>query len=574
MKLHPVDLTILLIYLIGIVFLGFYLRRRAMESVEDYFLGGKRLHWLYISMSGSVTTYDITGTMWIVAMFYTMGLKGMWIQWSWGVLMPAFFMTFAGKWVRRSNVITGAQWLVTRFGEELDGKIARLAYAVTAIIFTIGFIGYAFQGIGKFTSVYLPVSETTGAFLIMGVTTVYVILGGFYSVIFTDLVQTVILTIAAAYVAVICYMNVSYEGLIAAVPEGWMDFSPAWQPAYLEGTEYQFFGLLCIAWVMKGLLLNAGGPGQLTDFQRVLATRSARDSCKMGAAWSFFLITRWGMCMGITALAVLGIEGITDPEKVLPHVLQTYLPIGLKGVVLAGFLAAFMSTFDSTINVGASYLVEDIYRSFIRPNADRRELRWASILASLAIVIGGLLVGLKATSISGIWNWLMMVFGAGYLVPNLLRWYWWRFNGWGVVGSLATGMLICFICTYGFPAATPYTTLFAIVGGSLVVGIAVTLLTPATNEKILKTFYASVCPGGVWKPVRKSLGTGLVYRKSELFARDVFNCVVAMVTIMTLYLLPIYAVIHHWNAVGVLACLFAAGTVILAFTWYPFLPDD
>ena len=294
MNLHPVDQLILVAYLVAIVAVGFLLRRRAAESVEDYFLAGRRIHWIFISMSGSVTTYDISGTMWIVAMFYTMGLKGMWIHWSWGFLMPAVFMTFAGKWVRRSGVITGAEWMVTRFGTGRDARMARLAYAAAAIIFTVALVGYAFQGIGKFASVYLPLSETTAAILFIGVTSLYVILGGIYSVIFTDVLQTVILSLAALVVAVICYNQISYEALAAAAPAGWLDIVPRWEPEHLAETDYRLFGYFCIAWVAKGVLLNAGGPGQLTDFQRLLSTRSVRDSSKVGAGWGAFLITRWG----------------------------------------------------------------------------------------------------------------------------------------------------------------------------------------------------------------------------------------------------------------------------------------
>lgn len=574
MHLHVVDLAILGLYLVGILSLGLFLRRRAARSIEDYFLAGRRLHWLAISMSASVSTYDITGTMWICAMFYTMGLKGMWIHWSWGFMGPAAAMAFGAKWVRRSNVITAAEWLTTRFGNGTDTRIARLTFALITITHSVGMIGYAFQGIGKFVSVYLPVSEAAGAFLVIGVTTIYVILGGLYSVIFTDVLQTVILTIAAAAVAMICYFQVSYDTLAAAVPPGWMDLCPTWRPDYLANTDYQFFGLLCIAWVSRGLLIQASGPGSGYDFQRFLSTRSPSESCKVAAAWPFFLVTRWGMCMGITALALLGFQGMSDPEKVLPHVLNTYLPIGLKGIVLAGFIAAFMSTFDSTINNGASYVVKDIYHAFLKPKATHRELRWAGYLSSLLIVLLGILVGLKAESITTIWNWILMVLGAGTLVPSVLRWYWWRFNAWGVVGCLASGMVLCFVLTVFFPDASPFTTLYVIGGGSLVTGIAATLLSPPTDEKTLCSFYSSVRPGGFWRPIRELPAAAVEKKKRESFTRDVINCIIAMGGMMCLYLAPMYAVMHRWPLVAGLTGGCLAAILILSRTWYPYLPKD
>ncbi len=574
MNLHPIDIAILVVYLLGIVCAGLYLRRRAAGGVEDYFLAGRKTHWLFLAMSGSVTTYDITGTMWIVAMFYTMGLKGMWIHWSWGFMMPAFFMTFAGKWVRRSNVVTGAEWIRTRFGEGIDGRIARQAYAVMAIVFCVGLIGYAFQGIGKFSSVYLPVSETTGALFIISIISVYVILGGMYSVIFADVIQTVILTIAAFMVAVICYNNISYESLVASVPEGWLDIMPGWQPEYLANTDYQFFGLMCIAWTVKGMMLNAGGPGQLTDFQRFLSARNARESCKLGAAWSFFLVSRWAMCIGITALAITGIAGVSDTEKVLPFVLNEYLPVGLKGIILAGFIAAFMSTFDSTINVGASYIVEDFYRALFNPDATRKQLTRASYLASLSIIIVGVCVGFNATSITSIWNWLIMVFSAGFLIPNLLRWYWWRFNGWGVVGSVGAGMFLCFFLTIVYPEAPIYVSLYIIIGGSFIAAIIATFATPATDRKILHDFYASIRPGGWWRPIKNEIGVENIPPNNDNFTRDAFNTVIALAVVLSLYLMPVYAVIHHWTHFAVLAGAFVIGSLILMMTWYPYLPED
>ena len=575
MTLAVIDIAILILYMVGIVSLGIYLRRRASGSVEDYFLAGRRVHWLWISMSGSVTTFDITGTLWIVAMFYEMGLKGMWIHWTWGFLMPAAFFAFTGKWVRRSNVVTGAQWLETRFGTGLDARIARLMYAVMSIIFTVGMIGYAFQGIGKFVSVYFPISEHAGALLIIGVTSIYVILGGMYSVIFTDVVQTLILTVAAFWVTYIGFHEITYEGLAAAAPRGWLEIWPSWEPAHLAGSEnFQFFGALCIAWVLKGLFLNAGGPGQLTDFQRFLSTRSARDASKVGAGWCFFLISRWGMCMAITVLAMIGIEGVTDHEKVLPLVLNDYLPMGIKGLVLAGFLAAFMSTFDSTINTGASYVVQDIYRAHIKSNAGSKELTWAGYIASLLIVGSGLLVGFQAKSVQSIWNWLMMVFGAGFCVPNALRWYWRRFNAWGTVISLGAGMALCFGLTAFYPDARTDIAFYVIVGGSLIAGIATALLTAPTDKTVLQNFYNHVRPGGFWGPERASAKNDPSAIPEESFAYDLLNAFIGMIVVICIYLTPIYAVIHRLDVVKWLSLAISVCLVILWRTWYCRLPND
>ena len=136
-----VDYLIIAFYFVVVVGLGFWYRRRASQDLESYFLGGKRLHWLALAMSGSVSNFDITGTMWIVSILFVLGFKSMWHHWMWGFLMGAFFMGYMGKWVRRSNVMTAAEWMETRFGSGTAGRLARTTSALIAVIFTVCFIG-------------------------------------------------------------------------------------------------------------------------------------------------------------------------------------------------------------------------------------------------------------------------------------------------------------------------------------------------------------------------------------------------------------------------------------------------
>ncbi len=166
-------------------------------------------------------TFDVTGTMWIVSIIYLLGMKSMWHHWMWGFLLGAFFMSYMGKWVRRSNVLTAAEWMKTRFGDGLAGRLARATYALMAVLLTTSAVGYAYQGIGKFAAVYIPLSEFATrlpaggvqdllinhdadvlAVLVIGVTTLYVLLGGFFSVVITDVIQTVMLTVSSIYLTV------------------------------------------------------------------------------------------------------------------------------------------------------------------------------------------------------------------------------------------------------------------------------------------------------------------------------------------------------------------------------------
>jgi Na+/proline symporter len=589
-----IDYGIIVFYFAFVIGLGFWYRRRASRSLGAYFLGGKSIHWLALAMSGSVSNFDITGTMWIISILFVLGMKSMWHHWMWGFLMGAFFMSYMGKWVRRSNVMTAAEWMKTRFGSDAGGRLARTAYALMAVLTLASFIGYAYQGIGKFASVYIPLESlaqyTSSPWLqnlftehepdvlavtIIGITTLYVILGGLYSVVVTDVIQTIILTVGSIFIAYIAWSKLTPD-LLTQLPQGWTSLNVPWRIEELAGTknaEFEFVGALVIGWVLKGLLLNAGGPAQMYDFQRFLAARDARDAAKVGAAWSFFLIVRWAMAIGIALLALTGVTGVTDSEKVMPLVLLEFLPVGIRGIVIAGLLAAFMSTFSSTVNSGASFIVRDIWQPYFRPRASDRESVRFSYLATLLLVLVGIGIGFQAKSIARIWSWMMMTLGAGVVIPNVLRWYWWRMNGWGYSLGTFVGILLSFTILF-FPDAPVYYVFPLICVASLLASIMVSLATQPVNRDILVSFYRSVRPFGAWNPVRKEskLSAEELAVKSESVSLTIVNIILAMLAITGLYLFPMYLVGHWYLNSMIWLGLAIAAIVALKYTWYSNLP--
>ena len=573
----PIDYGIIILYLAVVLSLGFWYHKRASKNLESYFLGGKKIHWLALAMSGSVSNFDITGTMWIVSMLFLFGMKSMWIHWMWGWMMGAFFLAYMGKWVRRSNVMTGAEWMVTRFGRGQGGSMARTAYAFMAVITQASFIGYAFQGIGKFASVYLDLSPTLCGILIIGVTTFYVVLGGLYSVVITDVVQTIILTVAGILIAGIAYTHLTPETLGRILPDNWHSLIPVWRIPEFAGTTnagYEFFGALVMVWVLKGFLLNAGGPAQMYDFQRFLAARDSRDAAKVGAAWSGFLVVRWGMAMGIVLLALTGLGQVNDPERVMPHVLQQYLPAGVRGVVVAGLLAAFMSTFSSTVNSGASYIVRDIWQPTFRPQADEKSLVRCGYAATIGIVLCGILIGFQADSITQIWSWMMMALGAGVVVPNVLRWYWWRLNGWGYAAGTIAGILFFLIALF-MPQLPMFVVFPSVLLNSTLISVIVSLKTTPVDNPVLISFYTTVHPFGWWQPVRRQIQNSMDRSRilSEKAPWAVFNTCLGIVAISGSYFAPMYLV-GHWHT-RALAWLMVAlvSMIILYFTWFRRLPS-
>ncbi len=628
--MHLIDTLVVLAYFVVVSLIGFAYRKLASRSLESYFLGGKSMHWSVLAMSGALSTFDITGTMWIVTLITLFGMKSMWNHWMWGFLMGAFFLAYMGKWVRRSRVMTGAEWMATRFGTGAAGRAARYTYALMAVVTLTAFIGYMFKGIGKFAAVYVdmqPVLRILAdlmpgysqyvwmldgyevevcAIVVFAITSLYVLLGGLYGVVITNVIQTVILTGASLLLAALAYTLVTPEMVDAAVSSGWASVWPVWTlpPEQAESVAggayagYHFFGALVIVWVLKGLLLNAGGPGQMYDFQMFLAARNARDAAKLGAAWSLFLIVRWAMCMGIAMLAVGGLVDLSDPEQVMPIVLQRYLWVGVRGVVIAGLLAAFMSTFSAQVNSAASYVVRDLWQPLVGENTSQEHLIWASRLATVGVVVAGTAIGIVVPSIGRIFSWIMMELGAAFVVPNVLRWHWWRLNGWGYAwGTLAGLVGAAVVPALGalpylagmaggaeqathFPAwltdpplyvSFPAICLFSLVG--CLVG---TYATRPTGNDVLVPFFESVRPFGAWAPIRRScrLAPRELAAPGENAGRAILNVALGSIAILGVYMGPMYLV-GHWH-MRAAAWLAAAGVccVLLFFTWYRYLPPS
>ena len=401
MKLSLLDQIIVVLYLVALMSIGFAMKRRAARGMTAYFLGGRQLPWWALAMSGSSSYFDITGTMWIVSLFILLGLKGMWVHWLWGFPITAFSLAYMGTWIRRSGVLTGAEWMYTRFGHGKAGDLARLAYTLFAVLTITALLGYGAIGMGKFGAVFLPFEPFTCAVLILAFTGLYVVVGGFHGIVRVEIVQTIVLSTGAITFAVIGWQHFDAAKFAAKVPGEWNSILPAMRPEELQGvvsggTDFSLFGALVAVWLAKGLLLCFSGPEQLYDFQRFLAARDARDASKLGALWGVIHTVRWPFAMAIAVMAIIGIGDPAldaalkkDPEAALPLIIGARLPHGLVGFMLAALLSGFLATFSSTVNGGAAYLVKDIYQRYVNPQAGQRTLIRASYVASaLLIVIG------------------------------------------------------------------------------------------------------------------------------------------------------------------------------------------
>ncbi len=590
MQLSAIDQIIVVLYLATIMAIGFAMKRKAAKGMSSYFLGGRQLPWWALAMSGSSSYFDITGTMWIVSTFIALGLKGMWVHMLWGFPITAFYLAYMGKWIRRSDAMTGAEWMKTRFGSGKAGDIARFSYTLFAILTITALLGYGAIGMGKFGSIFLPFSPTACAFIILGITGAYVVLGGFHGIVRVEIIQTIVLSTGAIIFSILGFMHFNGADFAAKIPATWGEIMPSWRPEAFQGlvaggTDYSLFGALVAVWVAKGLLLCLSGPEQLYDFQRFLAAKDERDAAKLGALWGLIHTVRWPFAMAIAVMAIMGIGNAAldeklraDPETALPLIIGSMLPVGLVGFMLAALLSGFLATFSSTVNGGAAYLVKDIYQRYLNPEADNKTLVRVSYISSALLILTGLVISIFGSSINTAFLWIFGTLAAGILPPNVLRWYWWRLNGQGyaagVFGGMAMSLGQVFLEQFGVIEPLPLYIGFPVIAiASTLLTITVSLVTAPTDAETLATFYRKVQPAGLWGPVQSDvLSKDPGFKKQLSFSVEFFNTIVAMIGITALYVSMLYLVLNRLSVGLSLIGIAVVCTVVLYFTWYKTLP--
>ena len=609
MNLHSIDIAIIFTYLVLTVLIGFWISKRASKDLDSYFLGGKSLPWYILGISNASGQFDITGTMWLVYLCFVYGLKSVWIPWVWPTFNQIFLMVYVGMWLRRSNVLTGAEWIKTRFGSGTGANLAHISVVLFALINVIGMIAYDFKGIGKFAQILLPwdLHENTYAMIIFTITTLYVVKGGMYSVVLTEVLQFAIMTIASITVGVIAIHHVSPDMIDAVVPAGWQNLSFGWRldlnwsgafdmvQSSITKDGFSLFTVIMMLMLFKGVMASMAGPAPNYDMQRVLATRSPREASLMSATVNVVLyFPRYMLVAGLTVLALGPLRetlqgmwktaaqggGQPDFEQILPVVIQSsIIPVGLTGLLLAGLLAAFMSTFAATVNAGPAYIVNDIYKRFINPTASNKSQIRMSYATSVLVVAVGIIFGFLTESITEVTLWIVGGLYGGYVAANLLKWHWWRFNGFGffygmIIGTLGA-MVVPPIVKHFWPGtntlyAFPAIFLFSVLGCFLG-----TLLTKPEDEEILKDFYMTVRPWGFWKPILEKIkAENPGFEPNTGCRRHWFNVTVGIIWQVTLVALPVYIVIQNPRGiVGTLAVLVAT-TLILKKSWFDHLPSD
>ena len=527
-------------YLLITLFLGLYFRGRSGKSTEDYFVSGRNVSWWLAGTSMVATTFAADTPLAVTGFVYANGISGNWLWWS---FLPSGMMTvflFARLW-RRSGLITDVQFAEMRYAGKPAAFLRGFRAVYLGLLMNCLILGWVTKAMVYIISTSMGISDLNAllicVFFLMPFTGIYVSLGGLWGVLWTDVFQFVL---KMAIVISVAWYGVRAVGgmpqLLARLAERRAAAGPgasditALLPDFSRGLTGEALWTLPVITFVVHLAVQwwafwypgaePGGGGYIA--QRIFSAKDERNGL-LSVLWfnlAHYALRPWPWIL--TALvAVVLYPNLAQPERGFMLVAIRQTPHALLGILLAGFMAAFMSTVATQLNWGSSYLIEDFYRRFLKKEGSESHFVNASRLATGFLVVAAATVAWQLTSVSAGWK-IVLELGAGTGGVYLLRWYWWRVNAWSEISAMLAAMLTTLALHFGalwtaligrpqpFSGSDPVIfakTTLCTTGITTLVWIAVTLLTAAEPNDTLVKFYTKVRPQITgWQPVAKQAG--------------------------------------------------------------------
>jgi SSS family solute:Na+ symporter len=546
LHLTAADWAAILGYLLVTLAMGLYFRGRSGKSTEDYFVSGRNVSWWLAGTSMVATTFAADTPLAVSGLVYTQGVAGNWLWWS---FLPSGMMTvflFARLW-RRSGLITDVQFAEMRYSGKPAAFLRGFRAVYLGLLMNCLILGWVTKAMVNIISTAMGVSDGKAlaicVFFLMPFTGIYVSLGGLWGVLWTDLFQFVLkmaIVIAVAWYGVhaaggMQQLLATLAAKRAAIGPGASDIT-ALLPDFSRGITGEALWTLPVITFVVHLAVQwwafwypgaePGGGGYIA--QRIFSAKDERNGL-LSVLWfnlAHYALRPWPWILTALAAVVL-YPGLAQPEKGYMLVATRQTPHALLGILLAGFMAAFMSTVATQLNWGSSYLVEDFYRRFINKKGSESHYVNASRLSTVFLVFAAAFVAWNLQSVSEGWK-IVLELGAGTGGVYLLRWYWWRVNAWSEIAAMIAAMVAAL--TLHFSAlwmaligrAQPFTgsdpvifakTTLCTTGFTTLVWLIATFVTSAEPMEILLPFYRKVRPQITgWRPVARLVGEGPVTR--------------------------------------------------------------
>jgi SSS family solute:Na+ symporter len=511
------DWGIVAIYFVISAAIGIALSSRASRSITEYFVGGRSLPWWLAGTSMVATTFAADTPLAVTELVVKYGVAGNWLWWNMVMsgILTVFF--YARLW-RRAGVITDVELTELRYGGRPAAILRGFRAAYLALPINLIVMGWVNVAMATILGVVLDINRFAALVVCFAVTALYSTMSGILGVIWTDFFQFVLAMLGCIILAI--YAVDAVGGMDAlqtrlAGPfgstEAALAFFPTtgavWMPTITMAT---YLGVNWWASWYPGA--EPGGGGYIA--QRIFSARTERDGL-LATLWfnvAHYAVRPWPWILVALASTIL-YPDLADPKQGYILAMVDLLPPGLLGLGVAGFAAAYMSTISTQLNWGASYLVNDLYVRFVRPEASEKQLVAMSRLATVVLMVLSLTVTWFMTSIEGAWRFLLAL-GAGTGLVLILRWYWWRINAWSEISAMLASLVLSLVLWFGVGMDPNDPSQWAVimlltVAGSTLVWLVVTFMTAPEAPETLERFYRRVRPGGRgWAPVSAAMGLG------------------------------------------------------------------
>jgi solute:Na+ symporter, SSS family len=516
MRLELSDWVIVALYFLASAGVALIYTRRASQSLDEYFVSGRALPWWLAGTSMVATTFAADTPLVVSGLVAKYGVAGNWLWWN-GALTGILTVFFFARLWRRAGVLTDLEFAEIRYGGRPAAVLRGFRALYLAIPINLIIMGWVTRAMVLVLHITLDINPWTAAILLFAVTGVYSIFSGLWGVVVTDTFQFVVKMIGVIVLAVFAVNSVG--GLDAMVRQATAHFGsyeaafsvlPPTDKAWLPVTTLIVF--LSVQWWAAWYPgAEPGGGGYVA--QRILAAKDERHGL-LATLWfqiANYALRPWPWIL-VGFVAVIRYPGLANPEEGYPRVMVDVLPSPIKGLLLATFAAAYMSTIGTHLNWGASYLVNDVYLRFMKPNASRRAQVIASRIATVTLMLLSLVVMAYLQSVEQGWK-ILLGLGAGTGLVFILRWYWWRINAWSEISAMVASFVTAIVLhVSGVNSADTSSRDYALamvvtVAVTTVVWLTVTFMTAPEPDAVLDRFYRKVRPGGPgWRPVMQRLG--------------------------------------------------------------------
>ncbi len=528
MKLVAIDWIIIGLY--GLIFLlaGLWMSRRSIRNIEEYFVAGRTLPWWLAGTSVAATWFASDAPLAMVSLIRKKGIYGNWLWWylGAGVIMTVFF--YAKLW-RRSKIITDAEFIELRYSGHPASVLRAFKACYEGLLRNCVTMGWVMLAVVKFNKVLLGWNPRLTLLVCISMVLIYTIASGLWGVVTMDLFQYVVGMVGIMLMAVIVLYRLGGPAAMVEqiksmdnCPPGLLDVVP--DPRHIQPLEFlSYLGLIFVLWLRQG----EGGDGYL--IQKLSATRDEKQAV-LSVLWFGFagiVLMSWPWVVaGLGSVVMFPLDNpelAVDAELAYPMMISEVMPDGFRGLLVVAFFAAFMSTMDTHLCWGASYMINDLYIRFIHPKASHRNSVFASRLAVFFLAVLAALTAWKMESIVRAWVYLLEV-TAGIAGVCLLRWFWWRVNAWAEISAIVSSVIlangnICAKAAYKLHLLPEsfwngvqlvyreeYGILRAlgILIACTIIWLVVVLLTKPEPDEKLQAFYRRVRPGGWWGHIARN----------------------------------------------------------------------